>query len=421
MNLWADFQNNADGRLIHKWKHYFPAYERHFAPFVGRSATIIEIGIGEGGSLQLWKRFFGPHAQIVGIDVAPRCKAFEEDQIAVRIGSQDDPDFLASIVDEFGTPDIVIDDGSHVMAHIAASFEALYGRLSKNGIYLIEDLHTAYRPEYGGALGGGNSFIESAKALIDELNADFTGDALPPTEFTRTTHSICFYDSIVVFERGTYTKKTAPQIGRNAAEYDGALDPGASHESALTKALRLELGSRREEVATLRAELAREREGLSHALGAVGEAEAERERLNAQIRAASDSAGHSRALIDRLRGEIADAAAGREQLATQLSTLRSTLEATARQSESTERRIRELQASLEAARATMKGVLGSKSWQVTLPLRLAGTSARRLASSFRGQNRAGGESAGLHAPNGPVRERPYAHAMHPKNGAPRPS
>ncbi len=218
MSLWADFQGNADGRVIHKWKHYFPIYERHFAPFVNRPLTFLEIGCGDGGSLQMWKRYLGPHAQIVGIDVEPRCKDFEDDQIAVRIGGQQDTAFLDAVLAEFGTPDVVIDDGSHVMEHVCATFAHLYPRVAKNGVYLVEDLHTAYWPEFGGGLRKSDTFIELAKGMIDELNADHTRGALEPTAFTHGTQSMCFYDSVIVFERGVTTKKWAPRIGKEREE-----------------------------------------------------------------------------------------------------------------------------------------------------------------------------------------------------------
>lgn len=212
MTLWSDFLSN-DKRIIHKWKHFFPIYERHFKDFVYKPVTFVEIGCGLGGSLQMWKRYFGPHARIVGIDVNPACKAFEEDQIEVRIGDQSDETFLQSLVDEFGAPDIVLDDGSHMMSHITATFQFLYPRLAKNGIYLVEDLHTAYWEEFEGGLRKPSTFVELCKHLIDELNADHTRNALTPTEFTKTTLSMHFYDSVVVFERGVHTKKMALEIG----------------------------------------------------------------------------------------------------------------------------------------------------------------------------------------------------------------
>lgn len=213
MGLWSDFLTNQN-RVIHKWKHYFPAYERHFGKFVNTDVIFIEIGCRQGGSLQMWKRFFGPHARVIGIDINPACGAFVEDQIEVRIGDQSDPIFLYKIVQEFGPPDVVIDDGSHVMSHIQASFAALYPLVSRNGVYFVEDLHTAYWDEFEGGLKRKESFIETCKGLIDELNADHTRGAVGPTPFTHSTMSMHFYDSIVVFEKGRHTKKQAPQIGR---------------------------------------------------------------------------------------------------------------------------------------------------------------------------------------------------------------
>jgi hypothetical protein len=211
MSLWAEFLNHR-GRSVHKWKHYFPVYERHFSRYVNRPLTFVEIGCGLGGSLQMWKRYFGPHARIVGIDNRPECAAFEEDQIATRIGEQADGAFLSDIVHEFGVPDIVLDDGSHMMAHIVASFGCLYPRTAADGVYVVEDLHTAYWDENGGGLRRPGTFIELCKGLIDELNADWSRDALPSTEFPRTTQSMHFYESIVVLVRGRTLSKSAPMI-----------------------------------------------------------------------------------------------------------------------------------------------------------------------------------------------------------------
>jgi hypothetical protein len=216
MALWSLFLN-SDRRVIHKWKHYFPIYEQHFGRFVNRPCVIVEIGCGDGGSLQLWKSFLGPHAQIVGIDINPNCRAFEEDQIAIRIGHQSDKAFLARVLHEFGTPDIVLDDGSHLMEDIQASFVFLYQRISPTGVYLVEDLHTAYWPEYGGGLRREDSFIERTKALVDELNADHARGSLEATDFTRSTLSIHFYDSVCVFERGRHLPKGAPRMGADSS------------------------------------------------------------------------------------------------------------------------------------------------------------------------------------------------------------
>ncbi|HEX4113705.1 MAG TPA: class I SAM-dependent methyltransferase [Stellaceae bacterium] len=209
MSLWAEFLNNS-GRGIHKWKHYFPAYERHFARYIDRPMVFVEIGCGAGGSLQMWKRYLGPHAQIVGLDIRPKCAAFSEDQIAIRVGDQANEAFLASVLEEFGAPNIVLDDGSHRMSDVMASFAFFYRRMAPDGVYMVEDLHTAYWDEYGGGLRRSGTFIELCKDLLDEINADWTRGALPPTEFTKTTLSMHFYDSLAVFERGRTLEKSAP-------------------------------------------------------------------------------------------------------------------------------------------------------------------------------------------------------------------
>jgi hypothetical protein len=185
--------------------------------------VFLEIGCGRGGSAQMWKRYFGPHAQIVGIDVNPECKSFEEDQIKIRIGSQSDIDFLQKLLDEFGTPDIVLDDGSHIMSDVVETFRFLYPRTSSTGVYLVEDLHTAYWDEYGGGLGREGTFIEVCKALVDELNADLSRGALPATDFTRSTLSMHFYDSIVAFERGRRLPHSDVRISGRAAIMKGLL------------------------------------------------------------------------------------------------------------------------------------------------------------------------------------------------------
>jgi cephalosporin hydroxylase len=210
--LWQSFLSHK-GRVIHKWTHYFPIYERHFARFKDTSCLVVEIGCGMGGSLQMWKGYFGAHAEIVGIDVDPKCKEFEEDQIRVAIGDQSDAAFLGRLIDDIGVPDIIIDDGSHIMSHIRASFDVLYPRMAKNGVYVVEDIHTAYWQEYEGGHLAPNSFIERCKTLVDSLNAYHARGAVPVDDFVRSTVSMHFYDSVVVFEKGVHRMTDAPRMG----------------------------------------------------------------------------------------------------------------------------------------------------------------------------------------------------------------
>lgn len=211
MSLYGNFHNHQ-GRVIHKWTHYFPAYERHFGKFVNQPMNMLEIGVAEGGSLQMWKRYFGPGANIVGIDINPR-RTFEEGQITVEIGDQGDPDFLAGLTERHGPFDVILDDGSHRMEHMAASFKHLYSAMAPAGVYAVEDLHTCYWEDYGGGAGREGTFIEICKGLLDELNADQSGNQVEITDFSRTTTSMHFYPSMAFFERGRPLKREAPMIG----------------------------------------------------------------------------------------------------------------------------------------------------------------------------------------------------------------
>jgi len=213
MALWQDFLTH-DGFPMDKWAWYFPIYERHFSSYRNKSLTFLEIGVARGGSLQMWQRFFGPLAKVVGIDIRERSKSYESPGTFVRIGDQSDERFLQSIIDEFGVPDVVLDDGSHQMEHLAKTFNFLYPKLPKNGVYMVEDLHTAYWEEFGGGVSKPETFINLSKGFIDELNADHSRGKIAATFITRQTFGISFYDSVAVFEKGDVWRKESVHVGQ---------------------------------------------------------------------------------------------------------------------------------------------------------------------------------------------------------------
>ena len=218
MSSFEDLFYNSEHRICQKWDNYFKVYDRFFSRFRGREHfTFLEIGVSQGGSLDLWRHFFGPHAKIVGVDIDPRCKAYEGGNTGIRIGSQSDPEFLADVVLEFGPFDAVLDDGGHTMEQQLVTFASLYPAVVQDGCYMVEDVHSSYDPAFGGGLGNPGTFIEFAKAKIDELNGfHIHSKAKPYTHFTRTTDSISFYDSIVVFEKALQRPPRIVQTGTGA-------------------------------------------------------------------------------------------------------------------------------------------------------------------------------------------------------------
>jgi methyltransferase family protein len=201
-DLEAYFRGHT-GRRLHKWMHYFEVYDRHFARFREQSPVVVEFGVSQGGSLEMWKDYFGPGARLYGVDINPECKRFERDGVRIFIGDQSDRTFLRSIAKEIPYIDILIEDGGHMMDQQIATFEELFPVVQPNGVYLCEDLHTSYWRHWGGGYKKSGSFIEYSKNWIDAIHAWHSHEParLKVTELTKTAHSLHFYDSVVVVEK----------------------------------------------------------------------------------------------------------------------------------------------------------------------------------------------------------------------------
>lgn len=204
MSLYEIYYSH-NGRECWKWDHYLSFYERYLNRFRNTNVLLIEIGVRGGGSLQIWKKYLGPLATIVGIDIDQNTQ-FKEEGIYTRHGDQSDTIFLENLVSEFGMPDIVIDDGSHMMSDMKASYDYLFRRLSKNGIYIVEDCRACYNKNRGGGYLNQNSFIEHSKRKIDSLYG--YGD----TE-DENTLSISFYYGLTVIEKGAVNPYTSLRGG----------------------------------------------------------------------------------------------------------------------------------------------------------------------------------------------------------------
>jgi Methyltransferase domain len=187
-------------RPVHKWAHYLDVYDRYLAKYRDQSMFFLEIGVMDGGSLDMWRTYFGTAATIVGVDINPECASRVEPPNFVRIGSQDDPAFLQSIVSEFGSPDIILDDGSHIGRHQRKSFEILLPLLKEGGLYIIEDVHTSYWPDWEGGYRRKGSAIELTKQMIDDMHAWYH-NRKTQTPAQHMISGIHVFDSITIIEK----------------------------------------------------------------------------------------------------------------------------------------------------------------------------------------------------------------------------
>ena len=138
------FENNITLKSD-KWIHYFEIYEKHFGHLVGKDITLVEVGVSGGGSLQMWRKYFGPNAKIVGIDNDPNCLshlAHYDSNTSVIIGDQGDTSFWDQVLPSIGPIDIFIDDGGHLYYQQITTFDKVFPVIKENGVFLCEDTHT---------------------------------------------------------------------------------------------------------------------------------------------------------------------------------------------------------------------------------------------------------------------------------------
>ena len=190
---------------------YAAAYERHLGHLRNRPVRLLEIGVGGyadphsgGASLRMWKEYF-PNGEIIGVDIFDKT-ALAEPRITIVQGNQSDGDFLDDVATRYGPFDVIVDDGSHICAHVIKGLRHLFGALSEGGIYAIEDLQTSYWERgYGGSSRGDRrgTSMTMLKSLVDGLNyAEFDIVNYEPTDFDRNITSLTFYHNLVFIQKG---------------------------------------------------------------------------------------------------------------------------------------------------------------------------------------------------------------------------
>lgn len=134
-------KHDTDKAYFHKYLDFYAKYLPK-RDFKGR---LLEIGVLDGGSLRMWREYY-PKAEIVGIDIQePNIDLPGVTQLQV-----DSKDILA--LKELGKFDVIIDDGSHMTLDQQLSFYWLYyNQLNKDGLYVIEDIHTSFYDQYKNA------------------------------------------------------------------------------------------------------------------------------------------------------------------------------------------------------------------------------------------------------------------------------
>lgn len=206
----------SGGRGIWKWEHYFDIYDRHFSRFRNTEVSVLEIGIYSGGSLEMWRDYFGPKSHIYGVDNNLECKKYETRNTKIFIGDQGKKEFWEEFRHLVPHLDIVIDDGSHLPDDQITSIRELLPHLHRGGVYLCEDLHGRKS-----MLNAGAHYIHGLAHKLNEMKNSFSGEnnertlGCLPTEFQKYINSIHLYPFVAVIEKNkdSIPEFIAPKYG----------------------------------------------------------------------------------------------------------------------------------------------------------------------------------------------------------------
>ncbi len=178
MKTLKDLYENHSGKVSHKWTSYLDVYEDRLNKYRQLPIKFFEIGIMNGGSLEIFSKYFSNAELILGCDIDPKIKELryksEDGNILVVNGDANQEETKEKII-KHAKFDIIIDDGSHQSDDIIKSFCNYFKHLNFGGVYIIEDLHCSYQREHKGGLFFPISSINFLKKLVDIINHEHWG------------------------------------------------------------------------------------------------------------------------------------------------------------------------------------------------------------------------------------------------------
>ncbi|MDD2919834.1 glycosyltransferase [Rhodoferax sp.] len=165
------------GKVSDKWSLYLSEYDRLLDAYRDQPVRLLEIGIQNGGSLEIWSKYFSHAVTLIGCDINPDCArlSYDDPRIHVVIGDANAHDVHARVLQHAPEFDIVIDDGSHRSSDIVKSFARYFPALVEGGVFIAEDLHCSYWGEFEGGLFDPYSSITFFKRLADVINHEHWG------------------------------------------------------------------------------------------------------------------------------------------------------------------------------------------------------------------------------------------------------
>lgn len=207
-------------RCVLKWDHYLDMYHRHLAQFRGTEVHFLEIGVFGGGSLEMWKEYFGPRCRVYGVDIEPSCRQFESDGTRIFIGDQSDREFWKSVRSAVPRIDVAVDDGGHQFEQQVVTLEEILPYMPGGSVYICEDIHGAFNHFASYVFGMAHSLNSCIRMERDDRDPDrqITSAA---ANVQRAVSSIHLYPFATVIERthAELRELVSPRCGAPLPEF----------------------------------------------------------------------------------------------------------------------------------------------------------------------------------------------------------
>jgi hypothetical protein len=232
LRLYSIFEKSE--YLSVKLSSYFQTYEDIFSKYVGKPITFVEVGVLHGGSLFMWRDYFGPQARIIGVELNPDARKWEQHGFEIFIGDQGDPDFWAGFFAKVGKVDVFLDDGGHSNIQQVVTTSSAMNHINDGGVILVEDVGASYMARFGNP--SRYSFINFAKRIIDVINSRCSSIPEIRDPARRHVYSVAFYESMVAFHIDS-RKSIVSQVVTNSGKETGAQDMRVLSEASYVETL----------------------------------------------------------------------------------------------------------------------------------------------------------------------------------------
>ena len=146
----------------------------------------------------MWRKFFGPKARIIGIDLNPDAREWEKHGFEIYIGDQSSNTFWTELFEKIGKVDVVIDDGGHTNRQQIVTSHYAIQNINDGGLLIVEDVHTNYFREFGNP--SRYSFVNFAHRIVDGVNSRSYSLRRTYSQYSSRVYSVSFFESMVVFQ-----------------------------------------------------------------------------------------------------------------------------------------------------------------------------------------------------------------------------